>query len=62
MRTAALLALIATTLACGSEPAAPPDASLPCGGACGAACGVGAAAAEGCGGGGAAPGGLRPGV
>ncbi len=36
MRTAALLALIATTLACGSEPAAPPDASLPCGGACGA--------------------------
>ncbi len=34
MRTAALLALIATTLACGSDPAPAPDAA-PCGGACG---------------------------
>jgi hypothetical protein len=33
MRTAALLALVIATLACGSEPAAPP--LVPCGGACG---------------------------
>lgn len=36
MRTAALFALVAATIACGSEPPAPsPDAAAPCGGACG---------------------------
>jgi hypothetical protein len=35
MRTAALLALVVATLACGSDPAPAPDAA-PCGGACGA--------------------------
>jgi hypothetical protein len=34
MRTAALLALVVATLACGSDPAPAPDAA-PCGGACG---------------------------